>query len=246
MTTIKRNKRPKVRFTKTLISRICRGVALGKSLRRVLRTSGMPSKSAFMDWVANNPNDADQYARARVRCIECRVDRLLDEIDEATPATAHVTRLKVDTIKWLAGKLIPRVYGDKLNVAAELAVEHKNTGDPDARLLEVARTIGAVLIAADRLKSGRVLDLGEAIELPAPAPAAPEAVTSAVTDSGIAWPPPNIPAPAREAEQRLHNPGAIEDGDFRGELSVAAERSEMDGRRRNLPISYGRGFRGRR
>jgi hypothetical protein len=42
-------------------------------------------------------------------------DKFADEIvelsDMATPRDAHVRRLQVDSRKWIASKLLPRVYG---------------------------------------------------------------------------------------------------------------------------------------
>jgi len=46
-------------------------------------------------------------------------DKFADEIvelaDSATPRDAHVIRLRVDSRKWVASKLLPKVYGDRPN-----------------------------------------------------------------------------------------------------------------------------------
>lgn len=80
------------------------------------------------------PEIVPQYARAR----EVQADKLFDEcltIADQYDATAekleggtdHINRarLRIDTRKWMAGKLRPKVYGDKLELA----------GNPDAPLI---------------------------------------------------------------------------------------------------------------
>lgn len=71
-----------------------------------------------MDWL-NDEAKAEfraKYARAR----EAQGDYLDEEMqtvaDTATPETAQVARLRVDTMKWRASKLAPKKYGDKLEL----------------------------------------------------------------------------------------------------------------------------------
>lgn len=98
----------------------------------------MPVQSTVFKWLSQQPAFAEQYARAR----EAQADTLFDEIqdiaddgsnDFITKKNAdgteyeafnaeHVQRskLRVDARKWMAGKLRPKVYGDK--------IEHDHTG----------------------------------------------------------------------------------------------------------------------
>ncbi len=67
-------------------------------------------------WLNNEENDGfrDQYARAR----EFQADALFDEIlyfaDNSTPESVQQACLQIDTLKWMAGKLRPKKYGDKI------------------------------------------------------------------------------------------------------------------------------------
>jgi len=106
---------------------ICEQMSLGKSLSSVLRSNeGMPSYHAVMLMVKNNPEFRGMYEKA----IENRADRLAEEIlelaDEQMPdglegplASAWVQqkRMQVDARKWVASKLKPKVYGDRIDVA---------------------------------------------------------------------------------------------------------------------------------
>jgi len=57
--------------------------------------------------------------RARAILLEARVDRMADVA--RTEPDVNRARLIIDTDKWLAAKLIPKVYGDKL----DLTIEHR-------------------------------------------------------------------------------------------------------------------------
>jgi hypothetical protein len=64
-------------------------------------------------WLANNKEFRDQYARAREVQADVLADEILDIADDSSdPAKA---RVQIDARKWLAGKLRPKVYGDKVS-----------------------------------------------------------------------------------------------------------------------------------
>lgn len=134
--------RPRLAFRKALADRIAREISLGKSLRKVLKGRGMPRMVTVMNWLQDNPAWVEQYARAKKTGIELHIDDILDLADSATPENAHAVRLRVDTRKWLASKILPKVYGDKL------------TADPEATPsnplseLELARGVAFLLYRA--------------------------------------------------------------------------------------------------
>lgn len=101
-------------------------MSLGKSLSTALKAEGMPSYHSVMMMLRNNPQFRDMYEKA----IENRADRLAEEIlelaDEPMPeglegpmASAWVQqkRMQVDARKWIASKLKPKMYGDRIDVA---------------------------------------------------------------------------------------------------------------------------------
>ena len=55
------------------------------------------------------------YVRARDGQAEKYADEIVEISDAATPQDAHVARLKVDSRKWVASKLLPKKYGDRPN-----------------------------------------------------------------------------------------------------------------------------------
>lgn len=90
----------------------------------------MPDKSTVFRWLELHATLRDQYTRAR----ETQADTLFEEIliiaddgsndsyvdDEGMVKTDHDviarSRLRVDARKWMAGKLRPKVYGEKLAI----------------------------------------------------------------------------------------------------------------------------------
>lgn len=139
-------------FTQELADAICERIADGESLRAICQDEGMPDKATVFRWLANDSlkEFRDQYARAR----ECQADSLFDEVLKIadTPMLGVKTktnekgevettegdmiehrRLQVDARKWMAGKLRPKVYGDKLELA----------GDPKAPLTVTIRKLTA-------------------------------------------------------------------------------------------------------
>jgi len=96
---------------------ICEEIADGKSLRKICEAEGMPNKATVFRWLAAHAAFSDQYARAREAQADTLADDLIslaDAAGEDTAVTVARDRLKVDTRKWIASKLKPKVYGDKL------------------------------------------------------------------------------------------------------------------------------------
>ena len=105
---------------------MCEQITQGKSLSTALKSDGMPSYRSALMMLRTNVEFRGMYERA----IESRADRLAEEIlelaDEPMPkglegpmASAWVQqkRLQVDARKWVAAKLKPKVYGDRIDVS---------------------------------------------------------------------------------------------------------------------------------
>jgi len=122
-----------VEFSQELFDEICERIADGESLRSICRDSHMPNKASVFRWLGSNAELSDQYARARSAQADSLFDDILEITDLAEPESAQVARLRVDARKWMAGKLRPKVYGDKLELSgdqsAPLTVQIVNYGD---------------------------------------------------------------------------------------------------------------------
>lgn len=109
-------------YTPELAARICAMIADGKSLRSIARESGIPTLTTIFEWLGSKPEFAEQYARAKDAQADAMSEDILEIADELPAMTekgidsADVAnrRLRIDTRKWLASKLKPKKYGDKL------------------------------------------------------------------------------------------------------------------------------------
>ena len=103
------------------------GIRNGGSLSLVLeRNAGMPSGNLVRDRIAKDLDFQARYEKA----LQDRADRLAEEIleisDSEPPAGLEAAamsawvadkRLRVDARKWVAAKLQPKRYGDRIDVA---------------------------------------------------------------------------------------------------------------------------------
>jgi hypothetical protein len=106
-------------------AQVCGLIAEGMSLRKIAAIEGMPAKETVLGWLSRHPEFALQYAQARSDAAEAFAEEILDIADELPPMTAdgkydsaavQHQRLRVDTRKWIASKLRPKKYGEKLDV----------------------------------------------------------------------------------------------------------------------------------
>lgn len=122
---------PPLEFTQDVADRICARIASGESVRSIVKDETMPCSATVYKWLREVPAFAEQYARSREDQADCLAEEMLDVArqapervtvtigDEATKEqidsgdVAH-RRLQIDTLKWRAGKLRPKVYGDKI------------------------------------------------------------------------------------------------------------------------------------
>lgn len=123
-------------FTPEIAAFICKQLADGKSLRETCEGDGMPSEATVRSWALDDIQGfAAQYARAR----EIGYERLADEIlriadtpevgiKTTTKASGVETvegdmiehrRLRVDARKWMLAKMLPKKYGEKLELSGD-------------------------------------------------------------------------------------------------------------------------------
>lgn len=126
-------------FDQAQADAICERLADGDSLRSICAEDPFPSKSEVFRWLADPANQGfrDQYARAREAQADALADEMLDIADDATNDWMerqgedkrgpgwdingeHVqrTKLRLDTRKWIASKLKPKVYGEKVDLTS--------------------------------------------------------------------------------------------------------------------------------
>ena len=150
-----RPRRRQTVYTRALADEICSRLAAGESLNAICRDAHMPDESAVRGWAQDDRDGfGPKYARAREIQADYHGDRVLrvletspqkiittrpDGTREEKIDPADVARLKnlADGLKWHAGRMKPRTWGDKLEVDGSLKVD-----------------VGSVLDAARKRVSG--------------------------------------------------------------------------------------------
>lgn len=117
--------RPSI-FTQKVADKICEEIATSnKSLRTICAMEGMPAVSTVLKWLQDGANGfTEQYARAKEEQADLLVEDMLDiseHTDEDHTAftggnVVQRDRLRIETRKWIASKLKPKKYGEKLDV----------------------------------------------------------------------------------------------------------------------------------
>jgi hypothetical protein len=129
-------------------------IEAGKSMREVCRMDGMPDHTTVIRWMRDDASLATRYARARMAQADVLFDRM-EAVEEAVSAgtmDSHAARVVLDSMRWRASKLAPKVYGDRLDVQVSDA-RISITGALDAarsRLVDVVDVAPRALAAPMR------------------------------------------------------------------------------------------------
>ncbi len=135
-------------YTEALAAKICRRLAEGESLRAICADKAMPAISTVMGWLFNGKHEdfSEQYTRARQAQAEFQADEIIEIADAAEHGASEAVqaaRLRVDARKWIAAKLLPKRYGDKLQHTGEgggpIRTEVDLTGIPTDVLRELRK-----------------------------------------------------------------------------------------------------------
>jgi hypothetical protein len=148
-------------YSEEIANVICERLADGESLKAICEDKGMPSKSAVFNWLAAHSEFVDKYARAR----EAQADSLFDDIltiaddgrndwMEKKNADGEAigwqengeairrSQLRIEARKWMAGKLKPKKYGDKLDLNVSGSLQTTPEDQIDARIAQLLGKAG--------------------------------------------------------------------------------------------------------
>lgn len=108
--------RPPYKWTPEIEDEIFKRIAEGEAVRTICQDDWMPSWPTVNKRLGEDPIFAAQYGKSRDEQADTIFDKITKIAEEATPETVAVARLQIDVHKWRAGKLRPKVYGEKLDL----------------------------------------------------------------------------------------------------------------------------------
>ena len=122
-------------YTIDLANQICAFISDGCSLRTISAKPGMPAIVTIFSWLHKHEEFAKQYARAKDDQAEALIEDMLDiaddnqndrkmvsrngvEVEVVDNDVINRARLRVDTRKWIASKLKPKKFGEKMDLTS--------------------------------------------------------------------------------------------------------------------------------
>jgi hypothetical protein len=153
-------------YSPELADEICAQLSEGKSLRTICKAESMPCITTVFGWMRKHPEFLKQYTRAKEESADVLAEEMLDIADDGSNDWMefhekenvgyrlngeHVnrSRLRVDTRKWIAAKLKPKKYGEKLDIA------HSGSIETTSREALIERLTGLYATASSRLDGSR-------------------------------------------------------------------------------------------
>lgn len=123
-------------YSQELAERLCGELATGVSMKTACLPDDMPSRSTVFGWMSKHPEFLDMYTRAKAEAADALVEEMIDISDDGTNDWMEIhdkegdcigyringehvqrSRLRVETRKWIAAKLKPKKYGEKVDVS---------------------------------------------------------------------------------------------------------------------------------
>lgn len=127
-------------YSEAIGDEICERIANGESLRKICLGEHMPSQAAVFRWLGDDRYVIfrEQYARARLAQADLIFDEIIDIADDGSNdwmerhddqggnigwkengESINRSKIRIDARKWMAGKLRPKVYGEKVLMGSD-------------------------------------------------------------------------------------------------------------------------------
>lgn len=124
------------KYTQEIADKICDRLSTSNSSLAVICKEVNINPSTVFEWIKNNESFSNNYARAREAQADFLADEILEIADDNTRDTKTIkkgnefievedtewtnrSKLRVEARKWIASKLKPKKYGDKLDMTTD-------------------------------------------------------------------------------------------------------------------------------
>lgn len=140
-------------YNQEIADAICERLSDGESLRTICADDAMPNRVTVYRWLFKREEFCNQYAQAREYQAETMADEMTDIADDGSNdwmerknsdgeiigwqengEALRRSALRIDTRKWIASRLLPKKYGDKIQTDHTGAVT-VTIASEDAKLL---------------------------------------------------------------------------------------------------------------
>jgi hypothetical protein len=142
--------RPSI-YTPEIAARICAEIAKGRGLTNIERDDWCPPAGTVYRWQEKYPEFREAYTRARIEQQHLYVEQIM-EIAADKSIDPDRARIMIDARKWIAGKVAPRIYGDKIST---------EVSGPDGKPIQIE----ARRVDVDRLDDEQLSKLEETLRI---------------------------------------------------------------------------------
>lgn len=134
---------------------ICERIANGESLRSICDDPALPAQATIFKWLARYPDFVERYTRARETQADAIFDEILNIADDGrndwmlknfgdeerwveNGEALRRSQLRIDARKWMAGKLRPKKYGERIEHEVKATITHAQMTDEELEAIATA------------------------------------------------------------------------------------------------------------
>ena len=107
------------KYSKKIAIKICQRISSGESVRTICKDKKLPCAATVFFWLLDDDKKwfLEQYETAR----NTQAENMFEELNEIADLpdkkeSTNRSRLRVDTRKWYLSKVLPKKFGDKMDL----------------------------------------------------------------------------------------------------------------------------------
>ena len=104
--------RPSIK-SEAICAEVLHRISEGQSLRKIGSDPELPDTRTLMRWLDSDEEFRQRYARAKEASADVMAEEIMEIADDLSD-DANSRRVRVDARKWIASKLKPKSYGERV------------------------------------------------------------------------------------------------------------------------------------
>lgn len=109
-------------YNEELTDKICQRIAEGESLKKICESKDMPTRVTVHNWLLDK--DKEEFFNKYEKAVNVRTENMFDALEEIADIPDESespmrSRLRVDVRKWYLSKIMPKKYGDKMDLTTD-------------------------------------------------------------------------------------------------------------------------------
>ena len=157
--------RPAMPYDEEIALTICAAIAAGCTMEEVCSGEDMPNEDTVYRWLASTAIFSGAYARARDQQMDVWAEQIIQIADDARndymdrvmqngsfervldAENINRSKLRIETRKWVMGRLAAKRYGDKIEIEQTVTIETIPDAELQTRIAARMARMGIILPA---------------------------------------------------------------------------------------------------